>query len=445
MESETREKFIPEKELQLSESVERASTQEVFGDTNGSFDSFIDHLQNRDLIDYSDEKITWTGGNSNVMFIGDILGDRAPEGFKTYRALNELKKQAEQAGGTVSWLAGNHENMCTAVLGGFDVESGKSPEVDMDERLTSYAGNLEWGSFLDATEISALVTEVVSVREDILDTNRALLAKKENILQLIQNDPAVEPEVIVEYEQGITKIKETLSGFEAFLDGYDELDNPDEFYNTLLVEYGDLLPDDVLKLAGKKILENRNTIKQRVLDEQPELFDAICEQKILDVQDDVLYLHPNCNKAMSDIIMSYTKRGLAVQDAVTQINEFYQKTLRWYMSPEPRTPPELDERQTAYFNTIRDTFLTTSRASRVNYSEDAKLSDAERAAITKSFKDQGINAIVHGHNDENGEALGEDGLPIISVDRSVYKNEGVNVEKPIAHATISTQGVLAYH
>jgi hypothetical protein len=52
---------------------------------------------------------------------------------------------------------------------------------------------------------------------------------------------------------------------------------------------------------------------------------------------------------------------------------------------------------------------------------------------------------VHGHNDENGEALGEDGLPIISVDRSVYKNEGVNVEKPIAHATISTQGVLAYH
>jgi hypothetical protein len=57
-----------------------------------------------------DDSLHWTGGDIHFVQTGDIL-DRGPAARKIFDLIMELEKEAEEAGGMVHMLIGNHEEM----------------------------------------------------------------------------------------------------------------------------------------------------------------------------------------------------------------------------------------------------------------------------------------------------------------------------------------------
>ncbi|NKQ55185.1 serine/threonine protein phosphatase [Amycolatopsis sp. K13G38] len=77
----------------------------VVGDVHGHRDELADALREHKLIDDSDE---WCGAEANLWFLGDFV-DRGPDGVGVIDLVMGLQDQAEQAGGSVRTLLGNHE------------------------------------------------------------------------------------------------------------------------------------------------------------------------------------------------------------------------------------------------------------------------------------------------------------------------------------------------
>ena len=77
----------------------------AIADIHGDYDNFVKILKGTKLID---DKLDWIGGTTHLVQLGDILdrGDQAKEAFDL---LMTLEKQAEEAGGMVHVLIGNHE------------------------------------------------------------------------------------------------------------------------------------------------------------------------------------------------------------------------------------------------------------------------------------------------------------------------------------------------
>ncbi len=87
------------------------------GDLHGAYEEFTAVLKGTNLID---EALHWKGGRTHLVQIGDII-DRGPEARRIYDLLNNLEREAEEAGGRVHMLIGNHEAM--ALMGiSFDYE-----------------------------------------------------------------------------------------------------------------------------------------------------------------------------------------------------------------------------------------------------------------------------------------------------------------------------------
>jgi hypothetical protein len=80
------------------------------GDLHGDYDSFVDILKGTKLVD---QGLHWTGGKTHLVQIGDVLdrGDYAKGAKDIFDLLMRLEKEAEQAGGKVHALLGNHEEM----------------------------------------------------------------------------------------------------------------------------------------------------------------------------------------------------------------------------------------------------------------------------------------------------------------------------------------------
>jgi len=77
------------------------------GDVHGDYDQLVAVLKTAKLID---DQLNWTGGKTHLVQNGDIL-DRGPASRKAMDLLMRLEKQAEEAGGYVHALIGNHEAM----------------------------------------------------------------------------------------------------------------------------------------------------------------------------------------------------------------------------------------------------------------------------------------------------------------------------------------------
>ena len=76
------------------------------GDVHGQFEGLVKILRRARLID--DQHNNWCGGHNRFVQIGDIL-DRGPFSLKVDALLDRLQVQAEEAGGEVIRLVGNHE------------------------------------------------------------------------------------------------------------------------------------------------------------------------------------------------------------------------------------------------------------------------------------------------------------------------------------------------
>lgn len=79
----------------------------VIGDLHGHYDKYTALLQSAGLCDGN---LAWCGGEDHLWLIGDFF-DRGVSGMDCLELTMSLQKEAEQAGGRVSGILGNHELM----------------------------------------------------------------------------------------------------------------------------------------------------------------------------------------------------------------------------------------------------------------------------------------------------------------------------------------------
>jgi hypothetical protein len=77
----------------------------AIGDVHGDFEQFVSVLRSAGLIDRNAD---WSGGRTHLVQTGDIVA-RGPDSRATMNLIMKLEKQAQEAGGAVHALVGNHE------------------------------------------------------------------------------------------------------------------------------------------------------------------------------------------------------------------------------------------------------------------------------------------------------------------------------------------------
>jgi len=77
----------------------------IVGDIHGAYKEFVDVLSHAQLID---ENLTWIGAKKHLVSVGDLM-HRGPASRKVMDLLIRLEKEAENAGGKVHVILGNHE------------------------------------------------------------------------------------------------------------------------------------------------------------------------------------------------------------------------------------------------------------------------------------------------------------------------------------------------
>ena len=82
----------------------------VMSDPHGKLDCVISLLQGNGIID---KNYKWSFGNNHLMVIGDIF-DRGKDVPQIFWLFYKLEDEAAKAGGTVSFLLGNHEPLVLA-------------------------------------------------------------------------------------------------------------------------------------------------------------------------------------------------------------------------------------------------------------------------------------------------------------------------------------------
>ena len=79
----------------------------AFGDVHGAYTDWTALLRELGVIDKANN---WVGGDTHLVSLGDLI-DRGPDSRKVVELLKKLDSQAEQAGGAVHLVLGNHEVM----------------------------------------------------------------------------------------------------------------------------------------------------------------------------------------------------------------------------------------------------------------------------------------------------------------------------------------------
>ena len=77
------------------------------GDLHGDFNNFVRILKFNNIIDNQNH---WAAGKTHLVQIGDVL-DRGDFAKDIFKLIKELEKEAEEAGGKVHMLLGNHEEL----------------------------------------------------------------------------------------------------------------------------------------------------------------------------------------------------------------------------------------------------------------------------------------------------------------------------------------------
>jgi hypothetical protein len=87
--------------------VRTSSRVVAFGDVHGAYDDWVKLLRELGVIDGA---LNWSGGDTHLVSLGDLV-DRGPGSRAVVELMMKLDRQAEQAGGAVHMVLGNHEVM----------------------------------------------------------------------------------------------------------------------------------------------------------------------------------------------------------------------------------------------------------------------------------------------------------------------------------------------
>jgi hypothetical protein len=79
----------------------------AFGDVHGAYQDWTSLLQELGVVD---AELNWSGGTTHLVSLGDLI-DRGPGSRQVVELLKKLDSQAEEAGGAVHLVLGNHEVM----------------------------------------------------------------------------------------------------------------------------------------------------------------------------------------------------------------------------------------------------------------------------------------------------------------------------------------------
>lgn len=100
-------------EFQLHDRIKHSWKQDVTGktlvvsDLHGRLDAFVAVLKGNGVVD---ENLNWIYGSNQLIFIGDIF-DRGRDDNGIAWLVYKLEKEAEDAGGALNFILGNHEDL----------------------------------------------------------------------------------------------------------------------------------------------------------------------------------------------------------------------------------------------------------------------------------------------------------------------------------------------
>ncbi|MDH4272548.1 MAG: metallophosphoesterase [Candidatus Aminicenantes bacterium] len=100
----------------------------VIGDLHGDYDNFVKILKGTQVVD---PDLHWAAGKVHLVQTGDVM-DRGIDARRIFDLLMRLEKEAEEAGGMVHVLLGNHEEMNLTGT----VFSGNRESVTLDQFRT---------------------------------------------------------------------------------------------------------------------------------------------------------------------------------------------------------------------------------------------------------------------------------------------------------------------
>ena len=115
----------------------------AFGDVHGDLPALQKFLTAAKVVDPANTT-KWTGGDTILVQTGDIL-DRGAKELECFRTLCTLARQAEEVGGKVYVLYGNHESLNAAGLFQYaDPEGNIEFEETFGAKLDENFGSNRW-------------------------------------------------------------------------------------------------------------------------------------------------------------------------------------------------------------------------------------------------------------------------------------------------------------
>lgn len=147
----------------------------AIGDVHGDFPGLKENLEQSKLVD---DEGNWIGGRQTFVQLGDIV-DRGPYSEKSWKYLQKLQEQAQQAGGKVVRIIGNHELMW---LEGDFRYIAKEDTIPVQMRVIDAIKN----DILNCTNIVNCAAQAgyVSKNGKIVFVHAGIIKKLDNILRM---------------------------------------------------------------------------------------------------------------------------------------------------------------------------------------------------------------------------------------------------------------------
>lgn len=171
-----------------------ATTRTIaIGDLHGDADAFVDTLRLARLID---EGQNWSGGDTTLVQIGDVL-DRGSQERECFDLLRTLKKQAKAAGGRVVTLLGNHEVLNAAGITIYATETGQT--AFGENRAAAFAPGGMLASELATWPVACLVGDTLFVHGGVTPSlaRDGLASANDIAARWLRGDGALPPPLLL--------------------------------------------------------------------------------------------------------------------------------------------------------------------------------------------------------------------------------------------------------
>jgi hypothetical protein len=196
----------------------------ILGDVHGHLDTVVGLLEQNGLVD---EELRWTGETAHLWVLGDLV-DRGPAGIELIEFLIRLGRQAQESGGLVEALLGNHDVTLMSVYHfGDQPASGGRTFRENWERNGGIASDLEGLrpdhiAWLETRPSMALESDKLLIHSDALfyeEFGASIEQVNEAIQELLRSRKPDEWERLIESfgERGAFRNHDGVARAERFL------------------------------------------------------------------------------------------------------------------------------------------------------------------------------------------------------------------------------------